>query len=119
MKFKLDENLGRRGLAVFVEAGHDALTVVDQQLMSASDPTLLDVCIAEQRCLVTLDLDFSNPMKFAPDSTSGIAVLRLTEPITAQSVMQACRTLIAALRDDSIDGKLWIVESGRVRKYDP
>ena len=66
MKIKLDENLGGRSAAVFRQAGHDVLTVGDQRLRGADDRTLIDICRTEQRCLVTMDLDFANPFIFRP-----------------------------------------------------
>lgn len=63
MRFKLDENLGRRVQQLFREADHDAETVPDEQLRGCSDQTLYEICRVENRCLVTLDLDFSNVLR--------------------------------------------------------
>lgn len=77
MKLKLDENLGARGRDVFLRYRHDVLTVPEQKLESARDQQLIDICRSEERCLVFLDLDFSNPMVFPPSEYAGIATLRL------------------------------------------
>ena len=49
MKIKLDENIGRRGIELLQAAGHDVMTVRDQNLQGASDETLFDVWGGEGR----------------------------------------------------------------------
>ena len=60
MKFKRDENFGTRTQYLFITAGHDVRTVHNQRLQGCSDKNLYDICCKEARCLVTLDLDFSD-----------------------------------------------------------
>ena len=60
MRVKLDENLPIQLKRLFTESGHDAATVVDEGLGGASDTEIAAICIAEQRVLVTQDLDFSD-----------------------------------------------------------
>ncbi len=119
MKFKLDENLGTSAVQVFREFGHDALTVRDQRLAGISDPRLLIVCRDEQRALVTLDLDFANPLSFNPQQYHGIAVLRLPPRVQIEHLLTAVQTLLLALQNQTLDRKLWIVELGRIREYQP
>ena len=70
MRFKLDENLGRRGLVAFEVQGHDVSTIHLQGLDGSPDALVYDVCRVEGRVLVTLDLDFANPLVFDPRTTS-------------------------------------------------
>jgi predicted nuclease of predicted toxin-antitoxin system len=58
VKFKLDENIGRRGLELLKASGHDVMTVWDQDLRGITDEELFEICSAEGRALVTLDRDF-------------------------------------------------------------
>ena len=43
----LDENLGTRGKAILVAAGHDACTVADQSLTSYEDHAIIERCKTE------------------------------------------------------------------------
>ena len=117
MKIKLDENLGNRGAEILRAAGYSVTTVVEEGLSSASDVRLIEVCRSERKCLVTLDLDFGNPIRFDPSRYSGIVVLRLPLGFTASDLLDAIRTLAIGLADSGVAGKLWIVQRGRIREY--
>jgi predicted nuclease of predicted toxin-antitoxin system len=119
MKLKLDENLGHRIAEFFRAAGHDAVTVKGQGLAGHPDRRIFDECQQERRCLVTLDLDFANPLLFKPGETSGIAVLRLPGKPNHEDLVRASRTLIAGLEQADITGKLWMIQPGRLREYRP
>ena len=117
MKLKLDESLGERGRQALSAAGHDVCTVVVQKLEGATDAELLRRCAAEQRALVTLDMDFANPLVYPPDRHAGVAVLRLPRKPTRAHLDHVIATLAEALRRQSLDGELWIVEAGRIRVH--
>jgi predicted nuclease of predicted toxin-antitoxin system len=117
MKLKLDENLGRRVAELVRQSGHDVSTVPEQKLWSADDRTLIQTCRREARCLVTLDREFGNPLLFRPSQFAGIAVLRLPSKPAAEDLVAVIETLLAGLTQSSIEGKLWIVQRGRIREY--
>ena len=117
MKIKLDENLGNRGAEILRAAGYSVTTVVEEGLPSAGDDKLIEVCRSERKCLGTLDLDFGNPLRFDPSRHSGIVVLRLPLRFTVDDLRDAIRTLAVGLADSVIEGKLWIVQRGRIREY--
>lgn len=119
MKLKLDENLSLRHAAELIRDGHDVTSVVEEGLCGETDRRLLAACQQEGRCLVSLDLDFANPLSFDPRRHAGIAVLRLPARARPDHLAQVLETLRLALESRSIVGRLWIVEIGRIREYQP
>lgn len=115
MKFKLDENLGTRTQQLFRAAGHDVHTVLSEDLSGASDSELYDVCCKENRCLVTLDLDFSDVVHFPPKLTGGIAVIRVPRNPSLALLEQLVSQFLQTLQRISIIGRLWIIEPDRIR----
>jgi len=78
---------------------------------------LIAICQAESRALVTLDLDFSNPLRFNPADYSGVVVLRLPTRPNPQDLVDAVLTLIGVLAREDVVGKLWIIQRERLRIY--
>ncbi len=115
MRFKLDENFGARTQHLFREAGHDVSTVREQALQGATDQHLYDVCCDEERCLVTLDLDFANIFRFPPDMGFGIAVIRLPRDASLSALEGVIAQFLRALEQMAIENELWIIEVGRIR----
>lgn len=77
MQFKIDENLPIEIAEVLADAGYDAETVYDEHIAGIKDEGIKDVCIRENRVLVTLDMDFSDIRTYPPSELSGIIVLRV------------------------------------------
>jgi predicted nuclease of predicted toxin-antitoxin system len=119
VRVKLDENLGRAVADELRAASHDVATIADERLQGASDPRVLDAAHAEKRCLVTLDLEFGNPLVFEPARYSGIVVIRLPARATHAACREAVQTLVQALAARSVVGNLWIVHRNQVREYHP
>ena len=75
-RFKVDENVPREAQALLLSAGHDAQTVHDERLVGNPDATILQVCLDEDRILITLDLDFSDIRQYPPSTHRVIRILR-------------------------------------------
>ena len=115
MKFKLDENFGTRTQNVFQAAGFDIHTVYQESLSGAPDQQLYQICQEEQRCLVTLDMDFANVLRFPPENTAGIVVIRLPRNPSLPILEKLVQQFLNTLEKQPLRGHLWIVEMGRIR----
>jgi len=118
LRFKLDENLGPFIAEQLRAAGHDVATVVDQAMSGATDQVLFGTCRREERALVTLDVDFADPRRFDPATGAGIVVLRVPNRPSRGQIAAAIALLLEAVTRADVTGGLWIVEPGRVRRYE-
>ena len=116
---KLDENLALAHAEFLRQLGHAADRVTDEQLSGAEDAVVWQRACSEGRFFITLDLDFGNPLVFKPWEYFGIAVLHLPSKPSPHDLRFACLTLVRALEQSNISGKLWSVQRGRVREYQP
>jgi predicted nuclease of predicted toxin-antitoxin system len=117
MRLKLDECLDARLAVLLRNAGHETTTVPDQGLRGTPDRALYEHCAAEDHILVTLDLDFSNVLRFPPDRGPGLIVLRGPNDLFP-TMRILVKTLINSLTTDTPTGRLWIVEPGRLRVHE-
>jgi len=117
MRLKIDENVDARLAVILRGAGHDSVTVREEDLHGTDDRNLYRLCISENRALVTLDLDFSNVLRYPPENTAGLIVLRGRDDLFP-TVRILIDTLIGALTKESPLNQLWIVEPGRVRIHE-
>ena len=119
MKFKLDENFGTRTQNLIADQGHDVDTVRGQGLEGCSDRRLFELCGSEGYCLVTLDLDFADVTHFPPAGCSGLAVLRAPRNPSLELLEHLVGQLLQAVSQMPIENRLWVVEPGRIRIYQP
>jgi predicted nuclease of predicted toxin-antitoxin system len=114
VKFKFDENLPSDLGALLRADGHDAHSVLDENLRGAADPSIAKVCQDEQRILITLDLDFADITSYRPKDYQGIIVLRLVRQ-DRDTVLAMIPRILALLQTEPIAQRLWIVDETRTR----
>lgn len=76
MRFKIDENLPVEAAELLVESGHDAWTILDQQMVGERDLQVASVSRDELRALITLDLDFADIRTYPPGDYHGLIARR-------------------------------------------
>lgn len=116
--FKLDENLDVRNAKVFEKAGYAASTVFDESLQGADDESIANVCKKEGFCIITADEDFAQIIDYPPQDYAGIIVLRLRKS-TLRGYTKLIQQVVEALKKENPSGRLWIVEPGKIRIYEP
>ena len=114
MRFKFDENLPADLGALLRQEGHDAHSVLDEDLHGASDPSIARVCQDEQRILITLDLDFAHIKNYPPQDYHGIILLRLARQ-DRDTVLAMIPRILVLLQTEPITQRLWIVDDNRTR----
>ena len=118
LRFKLDENADPRWREPLAQAGYEVSTVAEESLQGAEDEVVAEACQTEERCLVTVDLDFAQILHYPPEQYVGIIVLRHPRP-TLTGMTSLIRQIVATLSSESPVGRLWIVEPGRIRIHEP
>lgn len=113
-RFKLDENLPRDAGVLLRKAGHDVDNVLDEQLGGKPDSRVFDASQAEDRILVSFDLDFSDIRVYPPASHKGIWVLR-PHTQSIDNTLALLRAAFLILETEPMEGRLWIIEPERVR----
>src|SRR6266850_6894271 len=106
MKFKLDENISRRGGELLRSAGHDAITVRDQGLAGSDDEEIFAVAASEDRALITLDYDFAQILRFPPEQSAGIVVLELGGRASLTAMLNRLRAFLKNLESHTVVGQL-------------
>ncbi len=112
-KLKVEENLAAEVTTLLKDAGHDAMSIHDQNMVGCTDDHIASVCQMEERAIVTLDLDFSDIRSYPPEDHCGI-VMR-PEKHDQASVLEVLTKLIPKLDDEPLEGKLWIVNRRTIR----
>lgn len=114
MRFKIDENLPAEYASLLRDAGWEADTVGGEGLSGAGDEAVARRSREEGRILITLDLDFANPLTYPPAVTPGVIVLRPNRQ-DKLTLFGLLRRLIGVLKERSPAQQLWIVEPDRIR----
>ena len=114
LRLKLDENMPQRAESALRDLGVDVETARSEGLAGATDPVLLAACTAEDRVLVTLDLDFADMRVYPPGSHPGIWVLRPARQ-TFNAILSLVHSGIRLASVERTSGQLWVIDQRQVR----
>jgi predicted nuclease of predicted toxin-antitoxin system len=111
---KLDENIPDLVAEILGAAGHDVALARSEGLAGGKDEDLLGAAIAEDRAVISFDLDFSDIRRHDPSRSPGIIVLRLRSQ-SLPAVRRAVLALADLLCSEPLKGRLWILSDDRLR----
>ncbi|HEX7678828.1 MAG TPA: DUF5615 family PIN-like protein [Thermoanaerobaculia bacterium] len=116
MRFLIDADLPYSLERLLVGHGHIALHVGDVGLGGATDGAIAEFARSERWTILTGDFDFADIRNYPPADFSGIVVLVLTPTMVSRDIHALVQSFLE--RDEvvsNLEGKLAIVEFGRVR----
>lgn len=114
MKFKIDENLPVDLVIDLHLAGHNADTVLDENLAGSTDLIVVAAALREDRILLTLDKGIANLIQHPIHTHAGVVLFR---PGTSSrlAVLQFIRSRLPELLLLQLAGRVTIVSEGRIR----
>lgn len=116
MQFLVDAALPRAVADLLIERGHHAIHVNDAALGTSPDDAIAAYAREHRLTIVTADFDFADVRAYPPRAYRGIVVLTLPRRRDLLLIMLLVREFLDQLGPDaSLDGKLVIVELGRIR----
>lgn len=114
MRIKFDENLPTQAALNLRARGHDVHTVEDEALLGHPDSDVWEAAQAEQRFLITQDLDFSDARRFIPGQHHGILLVRLRSP-SRRLLRQRIEELFAGEDPESWPGCVIVATERKIR----
>ncbi len=115
MRFLVDQNLSRKVAAALRAAGHDVVHTSEVDLSTASDQTIAELAVAEERVVLSADTDFGTLLATSGAERPSVVLVRLRAPRPAEAL---AAVVMANLEDVSADleaGAIVVLEDERVR----
>ncbi len=117
MRFLADMGVAQGIIDWLRSQGHDAVHLREQGLHRAADPAIFAKAIAENRVVLTFDLDFGEILASAGVSVVSVVLFRLNN--TRVSFVQQRLAAVLATDADALEkGAIIVVEDGRHRVRD-
>lgn len=117
MRFLADMGVDLRIVTWLCAQGHDAVHLREQGLQRSPDADVFAKAIAEDRIVLTFDLDFGEILALSGDAVVSVILFRLNNTRTP-FVQQRLAAVLAADADALTRGAVIVVEDGRHRVRD-
>lgn len=114
MKIFVDECVYSSTTKLLRNWGHNVETVYEAGLAGREDQDLLKCATKQNQILISIDMDFSNAVRFVPSLHSGIIILKI-RPTTLDNVHQILKEFLEKHREDEIHQSLVIIDKAKYR----
>lgn len=114
MKLLLDQGLPRSAAALLSETGVDTIHIGDIGHSTSEDAAILQLALATERVVVTLDADFHTLLAFTEAAAPSVIRIRI-EGLRGEAVATLLRTVLAQCAEDLEKGAAVTVQEGRIR----
>ena len=114
MRFLADMGVSRTTVEALRSANHDAVHLRDEGLFRLPDPNVVAKALAENRVVLTFDLDFGDILAVARSEAPSVIIFRLRNQ-TPAAVNPRLFRVIDDCAAELADGALVIVEDERYR----
>lgn len=114
MRVKVDEDLPRAVARLLREKGHEASTVVEQDMGGWKDPEVWRAVQDKEQLLLTGDKGFADIRRFPPGSHHGVVLLRPDED-GIRPLLELARCLLAEHPLEHFAGTIAVVTSAGLR----
>jgi predicted nuclease of predicted toxin-antitoxin system len=114
MRFLADMGVGRRVALRLRADGHDAVHLRDLGLQRLPDPDIFAKAAAEQRTILTFDLDFADIAAAAGSRKPSVVVFRLRNA-RADYVYRRLTSALSVAEPALVSGAIVVVQDTRIR----
>ncbi len=114
MRFLADAGISPRTIDFLRRNGHEAIHVRELGMQRAPDQLLVELARAEDRILLTFDLDFGEILALGVIARPSVMIFRLSDE-RADSVNRRLEGVLSEQADALASGALILVEDARYR----
>lgn len=114
MKFLIDMPASPELIPWLQERGHEAVHALDINLGTASDSTIMQRAIAEERIVITADLDFGTLLAQSGSNTPGVILFRGGN-YSETEMRDLVARVLEELQPEVLNHSIAVVDKRRIR----
>ena len=114
MRFLADENIFPKVITHLRKLGHDVKGIQESGLSQTTDDKIIDIATKEERTIVTFDKHFGDILRYPPQKSSGIILIRIHPPLL-EDIFHALDNLFKNYHANSFKGRLIVLTKSGYR----